>query len=787
MPPTPETLQWVNTPWPPELLAEWDYDSNAPLAPSRATTHSTRQLHWRCRFDSTHRWAAPLKDRLQGQSCPTCSLTQATPNTSLEHLYPDALRYWDLQANPDHDPAHLRVDSPVTVFWRCRTNPRHRWSAPVATQVRHIQQGTPCLICEGGWTAETLKLFLQAILDHLPSLSPAEQFTLFQQAGILDARGPVKETAAAFLDGRLTQEQTEEWIHDEQTSLRDLLTHLPTKDTLPDFRHVPDPVTPRSTLPHVSIRDIFDTARRFGSPVDDHRAAQFLLRNAVNRIWSLAFDDANAALDALADTPQDNPYVERIRSLFLDEYRAARALTVPDDYSFQIQGVPHFPQLMQRYVATRLQTSRQLANLSGTGSGKTIAALLASRHLQSGTTIITCPNGALETWTTAIATTFPRAHIVTKTLSPQWNASAPYRYLVLNYETLQQPGVEDQLVTLVHANPDIGFLGVDEVHQVKIRTERLLSLRNQRLMLLRQLLHTQNPSLAVLVSSATPIVNNLQEGRSVLELLRGHPLPHLETAPTIANCIALHQELVLWGIRWKRTYPILQRRHMISVDCTPWIPRILALPTSSTCLQLEQILTEARLTVLPQLLAPQTIIFTLYTDQIVDAITTTCKKAGWDVGLYTGDDKAGLQRFLNRDVPILISSNIVGTGLDGLQAICHRLIIVTTPWTSVELEQLIGRLWRPGQPAPAIDIYFLITTGTYKGTVWSWCETKMTRLNSKQSLADAAVDGLIPSHHGLHPNQSSRHLHSWLHRLEDDSSRDQSINHPLPTHERPAS
>ncbi|MDP3598079.1 MAG: hypothetical protein Q8S75_13885 [Nitrospirota bacterium] len=112
---------------------------------------------------------------------------------------------------------------------------------------------------------------------------------------------------------------------------------------------------------------------------------------------------------------------------------------------------------------------------------------------------------------------------------------------------------------------------------------------------------------------------------------------------------------------------------------------------------------------------------------------------------------------------------------------------MTTPWTSVELEQLIGRLWRPGQPAPAIDIYFLITTGTYKGTVWSWCETKMTRLNSKQSLADAAVDGLIPSHHGLHPNQSSRHLHSWLHRLEDDSSRDQSINHPLPTHERPAS
>lgn len=306
-------------------------------------------------------------------------------------------------------------------------------------------------------------------------------------------------------------------------------------------------------------------------------------------------------------------------------------------------------------------------------------------------------------------------------------------------------------------------------------------------MLLRQLLQTQNAALAVLVSSATPIVNNLQEGRSVLELLRGHHLPHLDTTPTIENCIALHQELVLWGIRWKRTYPIIRRRHLVSVDCTPWIPRILALPTSSTCLQLEQILTEARLTALPQLLAPQTIIYTLYTDQIVEAIQMTCQNVGWDVGLYTGEEKDGLQRFLKKEVPILLSSNIVGTGLDGLQHICHRLILVTTPWTSVEMEQLIGRLWRPGQPAPAIDIYILVTTGTFKGTAWSWCENKLTRLQNKQSLADAAVDGLIPSHHLLNPNQSSRHLHSWLQRLDHNAHHAPSTTTAVPTHERPAS
>jgi hypothetical protein len=226
---------------------------------------------------------------------------------------------------------------------------------------------------------------------------------------------------------------------------------------------------------------------------------------------------------------------------------------------------------------------------------------------------------------------------------------------------------------------------------------------------------------------------------------------------------------------------------MISVDCTPWIPRILALPTSSTCLQLEQILTEARLTALPQLLEPQTMIYTLYTDGIVDAIRTTCQDAGWDVGMYTGEEKDGLSRFLKKEVPILLSSNIVGTGLDGLPHICHRLILVTTPWTSVELEQLIGRLWRPVQLAPAIDIYILVTTGSFKGTTWSWCENKLIRLDGKKSLADAAVDGLIPTTHLPNPNQSSRHLHSWLHRQEQRIDEPASAD-PTPTSaERPLS
>jgi hypothetical protein len=52
------------------------------------------------------------------------------------------------------------------------------------------------------------------------------------------------------------------------------------------------------------------------------------------------------------------------------------------------------------------------------------------------------------------------------------------------------------------------------------------------------------------------------------------------------------------------------------------------------------------------------------------------------------------------------------------------------------------------------------------GQRWSWCESKMQRLAFKKSIADAAVDGVVPEGHLRSPAQALQDVMAWLERLE---------------------
>jgi hypothetical protein len=47
---------------------------------------------------------------------------------------------------------------------------------------------------------------------------------------------------------------------------------------------------------------------------------------------------------------------------------------------------------MQLYIAYKIKTSPYFGNFSGTGAGKTLSAVLASRVIDSKMTLIVCPN-----------------------------------------------------------------------------------------------------------------------------------------------------------------------------------------------------------------------------------------------------------------------------------------------------------------------------------------------------------------------------------------------------------
>jgi hypothetical protein len=266
--------------------------------------------------------------------------------------------------------------------------------------------------------------------------------------------------------------------------------------------------------------------------------------------------------------------------------------------------------------------------------------------------------------------------------------------------------------------------------------------------------------------SATPVINNLQEGKSMVELVSGVAHDELDTRPTVPNCMKLHQRLVTLGIRWMPAYDLGYEQREIEVDCGPFLDEIRALGRNGTPLALEQVLTRARLPVIREHIQPKTLIYTHYVQGIDRLLRDALVEDGWKVGFYTGEDKSGLAGFLEGDVDVLIGSSAIGTGVDGLQRVCNRLIVNVLPWTAAEFEQLKGRIYRQGQAQSMVTMILALTFAEVYGRRWSWCTSKMQRLRFKKSIADAAVDGVVPEGHLRTPAQAYQDVMAWLERLD---------------------
>ena len=191
---------------------------------------------------------------------------------------------------------------------------------------------------------------------------------------------------------------------------------------------------------------------------------------------------------------------------------------------------------------------------------------------------------------------------------------------------------------------------------------------------------------------------------------------------------------------------------------------------------MEQLLTQARLPVIKQHIQPKTLIYTHYIQGIDRLLRDALVADGWKVGFYTGEDKAGLDGFIEGDVDVLIGSSAIGTGVDRLQHICSRIIVNVLPWTAAEFEQLKGRVYRQGQRQGKVEMIIPLTYAEVNGERWSWCESKMRRLHFKKSIADAAVDGVVPEGHLRTPAQAYQDVMGWLESL--DAGEDRSVLRP---------
>jgi hypothetical protein len=233
----------------------------------------------------------------------------------------------------------------------------------------------------------------------------------------------------------------------------------------------------------------------------------------------------------------------------------------------------------------------------------------------------------------------------------------------------------------------------------------------------------------------------------------------------------MHEKLILYGIRYRPEYKQTIETEFKEISANEYLSQLKKV-RKGAILDLEKVLLDAKLETIISSLRKGTLIYTHYLTGLITPLRRAIEKAGFKVGLFTGNDKSGLDLFKKGKVDVLIGSVPVGTGVDGLQYVCNRMIVVSLPWTSAEYEQLIGRLYRQGSVFDKVEVIIPQVVLEYNGDVWSWDKMRMHRIQYKKTLADAALDGVIPQGELASPEkmykQAREALQAWITRVENE-------------------
>ncbi|TBR07322.1 MAG: hypothetical protein EPO62_08615, partial [Candidatus Nitrosotenuis sp.] len=502
----------------------------------------------------------------------------------------------------------------------------------------------------------------------------------------------------------------------------------------------------------------------------DEEAMQFYVNYEVSEIWKKVFDTEEKEINYIKSQEMTgNKYHDLVLKTFLDEYSKTKALEIPQGYSFRSKTDSKLvePFLMQRYVAYKIKNLPSYGNFSGTGAGKTLSAILASRVINSKLTLIVCPNDVVDLWETNIAQIFDDSKIIIgkDVFDAQYDEEI-HQYLILNYDKLNQEDSGSMIRKLV--NQKIDFVILDEVHFSKITQDESISLRRKNLDGLLVEARRRNSEIKILGLSATPVVNNLKEGKSLIELITGKEYHDIVTRPTVPNAVALYEKLTNISIRQIPNYDITTNNVQTQVEARK--PDGLSLGLLHKYpLAIEQHLTNARIPEIIKRIDGQTVIYTEYVGTafpnqptILEKLSKAVKDAGFTFGLYTGEDHSGLKRFLEKKIQVLIASRPISTGVDGLQNVCNNLIFNTLPWTHALYQQIVGRVIRTGQTKKEVNIHHIIASiGGFP-----YDENKQSRLRFKRTLADCAVDGKLPEKNLVTPQRATQEAINWLERLE---------------------
>ena len=533
------------------------------------------------------------------------------------------------------------------------------------------------------------------------------------------------------------------------------------------------------------LGNIFLNGEKLESFVDDPEKIKYFENSQIKKYWKEAFEigDVKPIADFIKKKGiTNNRFTDSISKRFLDEYNGTMQIQklIPSNYAFldfKTKKIT-YPSLMQLYFTYQIQKNPYYCNLSGTGAGKTLSAVLASRILDCKVTLVVCPNDVVEQWggnpekgkNGDIKDIFPDSIVYTK--KDVFTAkldSQKSQFIILNWEKFQIDSIVNELRKLEKTKIDLVVL--DEIQFVKIRGN-VSGKRREHLEAFINGIKATNPQVKVVGLSATPVINELSEGRSLLNLITGWNHDQtLKITPTIGNAVALNEKFANISVRYKPDYGIHEDRHFIDIDAE-WPSGKESRQLIANPLEAEEILTQIRIPKILELIDGPTIIYTEYVGssddkrsrRIIDMLKDAVEGAGHSVAIYTGEDHSGKDLFIKGMRDVLIASRPIAVGVNGLQWRTNRLIINTLPWTNANYQQLLGRLIRYGQKEEKVHVYIIRVS--LDG--WRYDEQfKWRRILVKKTIAECAVDGVIPKKHLVSPETATKAAVNWLKRLEN--------------------
>ena len=522
------------------------------------------------------------------------------------------------------------------------------------------------------------------------------------------------------------------------------------------------------------------------------------------QIWENLFDEDSFEKELrLLKTYKKG--VNEFRDDVLDGFWKEYDAVINFNYAKEFYKFKFPPKLIQLYGAYRMKWESGFFNMASTGDYKTGQAIISAIASNSTNCLAIVPATIVDQWIRNIRLFYPHCQVTSGKEIPEsffinhgfhtnfhvisyglWQLKKSAENLLeqFNGKAIIYQKVEKLLKTgkkkskMIHQSipKTIDFIVLDESHFVKQRFEDSeesdFNKKSNRRMYIQQLLEQErkkNRKVKGLFLSATPSINNVQEAKSLLEMLTGVKYDSIHNYSNIRNAVKCYTEFLPVSLSHVKIYNIKTKGKDKPITVEGFIPDYYTDEQirKLSYLELDQIATKYRIPKIIELLKQckgKSVIYSYYRTGVVNQIQDALSKEinpetgnPYKVGLFTGTEKSGMVRktgkkdndgneiienpFLLGEIDVLIATRTFGVGFDGVQEVCNNIFFNGFVFTYGDFEQITGRLIRSGQFSDTVNVFLVFAK--LNGVAFDY-ELKYLRVKAKKSLGDCIKNGTLP-------------------------------------------